>query len=235
MIDRLIITCEHGGALIPDDYRGLFESANEILKTHRAWDAGALHLARHLETSFDAPFIFSETSRLLVDLNRSLGHPQLFSEWTRSLAEIEKTQILIDHYHPYHNQVREQLNRSLPVSERILHLSVHSFTPLWNGKRRPTDFGFLFDPGRPSERQFIDRWKQELARSLPSEFVIHRNRPYRGTSDGLTTMLRNELPASQYLGIELELNQKHLNRAGHFPRSLIQAVSKSLRKCVETG
>jgi hypothetical protein len=35
---------------------------------------------------------------------------------------------------------------------------------------------------------------------------VHRNRPYRGTGDGLTTELRAEL-GRRYVGIELEVSQ----------------------------
>ena len=54
-------------------------------RTHRGWDPGALLLAREMVERFDARLYFETTTRLLVDLNRSVGNPELHSEATRHL------------------------------------------------------------------------------------------------------------------------------------------------------
>jgi hypothetical protein len=38
---------------------------------------------------------------------------------------------------------------------------------------------------------------------------VRRNYPYLGTSDSLVTTLRRRFPPASYLGIEIEVNQKH--------------------------
>src|SRR5258708_4265355 len=83
MSDSFLITCEHGGNRIPAPYRALFRGSRALLDTHRGYDAGALVMARELARAFKAPLVSSTVSRLLVDLNRSVGHPQLFSPATR--------------------------------------------------------------------------------------------------------------------------------------------------------
>ena len=43
---NVIITCEHGGNKIPKVYQYLFEDDISILQTHKAYDPGALELAK---------------------------------------------------------------------------------------------------------------------------------------------------------------------------------------------
>ena len=82
----LLITCEHGGNRIPPRYRPLFRGFEALLQTHRGFDPGALTMARELAKAFKAPLFVSTVSRLLVDLNRSIGHPRLYSEATRTAS-----------------------------------------------------------------------------------------------------------------------------------------------------
>ena len=73
----LVITCEHGGNRIPVPYRDLFRGQQRQLASHRGYDPGALVMGRALAAAFAAPLVVSTVSRLLVDLNRSVGHPRL--------------------------------------------------------------------------------------------------------------------------------------------------------------
>ena len=78
-IDSFLVTCEHGGNRIPSSLQPLFRGYRALLATHRGFDPGALVMARQLATAFAAPLVTSTTSRLVVDLNRSIGHPRLYS------------------------------------------------------------------------------------------------------------------------------------------------------------
>jgi hypothetical protein len=46
------------------------------------------------------------------------------------------------------------------------------------------------------------------------EWRVRRNYPYRGDADGLTTHLRERLPAREYVGVELEVNQALVRQGG---------------------
>lgn len=205
-VPQVILTCEHGGNRVPARYRKYFAGHEEILATHRGYDPGALSLARRLCRKLKFPLVASSTvTRLLVDLNRSLRHPTLFSEWTRELEEEEKRRILERYYFPHREKVFAAVE-SRCRKGRVLHLSIHSFTPVLGGEVRNADLALLFDPSRRRESRFSRRWKEELRRRAPS-LRIRLNYPYRGNSDGLTTALRRRFPPSRYLGIELEVNQ----------------------------
>ncbi len=202
----ILITCEHGGNTVPREYRALFRGAAATLRTHRGLDIGALAAARHFQQTLDASLIAATVTRLLVDLNRSPGHKTRFSEFTRDLPAAERRRIIERWWSPYWQLVGGAVQAELARGRRVLHLSVHSFTPALHGVTRNAEIGFLYDPARPIDAAFCRDWRAELAREAP-HWRARMNYPYRGTSDGLTTQFRKRYPASRYVGMEIELNQ----------------------------
>ena len=225
---RVLITCEHGGNKIPKQYWPLFAKLRDTLATHRGYDPGALSLARDLARAFDAELVYSTTSRLLVELNRSPNHKQLFSEATRDLPEAERERLLQRYYRPYRNWVEAQAGDAIAAGENVLHLSSHSFTPKLHGEVRRADIGLLYDPSRPAERDFCRIWQRAL-RDADRTLVVRRNYPYRGYDDGLTTHLRRLHPDPRYAGIEIEVNQKHALGDEQAWRSLRKLLVGTLR------
>jgi predicted N-formylglutamate amidohydrolase len=203
----VVISCEHAGNGVPPAYRALFRGQRRVLQSHRGWDPGALDLARTLSRALDAPLVAAMVSRLLVEPNRSPGHPRLFSEFTRDLSRDEKDHLRRRYYEPHRGAVAAVVHSTIRAHGRVVHVGVHTFTPVLNGRARTTDIGLLYDPQRRNEAAFCDEWIALLALLAP-ELRVRRNYPYRGSSDGLTTTLRAALPARRYLGIELEVNQK---------------------------
>jgi predicted N-formylglutamate amidohydrolase len=203
----VLVTCEHGGYRVPRLYEGHFRGAEGILKTHRGWDIGSLALARTIARRCELPLVASTVSRLVVELNRSLGHRRLFSEFTSRLAAAEKERLLARYYYPYRRRVEDQIAAWLAAGRRVVHISIHTFTPVLNGERRRTDVGWLYDPARPNEKQFCNLWLACLEQ-MRSDLVLRRNHPYLGTSDALTTWLRRHFRGQPYVGMELEVNQR---------------------------
>nr|WP_296747626.1 N-formylglutamate amidohydrolase [Thioalkalivibrio sp.] len=225
--DALVITCEHGGNRIPPPYRDLFAPHRALLDSHRGFDAGALIMARALAEQFGVPLLSATFSRLLVDLNRSVWHRQLHFEPVVELPDTRRQQILKRYYHPYRSQVERLVTEAIAASGRVIHLSCHSFTPELDGHRRTADIGLLYDPARPGEKALCARWKRMFALHAP-ELAVRRNYPYAGRNDGLTTWLRKRYSTEAYVGIELELNQKHVMRTTQQWATLREAVIESL-------
>lgn len=205
---KLLITCEHGGNRIPAKYWPLFKKHRALLESHRGYDHGALAVARDFAAAFDAELVYSTTSRLLVELNRSPHHRQLFSEITRVLPGEERERLLARYYSPYREWVETQVSEAVARGDRVLHVSCHSFTPRLDGETRRADIGLLYDPKRSAEAGFCAAW-QNAFRSIEPRLNVRRNYPYRGYADGLTTSLRKRHADSAYAGIELEVNQKY--------------------------
>jgi predicted N-formylglutamate amidohydrolase len=207
--DAIIVTCEHGGNGVPLPYRSLFRGARDVLETHRGYDLGALVVAKGLAKRLGAPLHFSTTSRLLVDLNRSLHVEAVWSRWSKELPPAEKARIVARWYAPYREAVQAELARRIGAGERVLHLSVHSFTPKLNGEVRNAEIGVLYDPNRTYEKGLA----LGLVAALKDEgggVRVRRNYPYVGYSDGFTTYLRRCFRVSRYAGIELETRQDEI-------------------------
>ena len=230
----VVVTCEHGGNRIPAPYQPLFARAGALLATHRGYDAGALHMARALASAFDAPLFTSTVSRLLVDLNRSIGHRTLHSDWTRHLPHAVRERILALYYRPYRQQVETRVARAIASGMRVVHISSHSFTPVLDGAVRNADVGLLYDPARVGELAICESWSAVLARRI-APLRVRRNYPYQGRNDGLTSHLRRRFAPTRYVGIELEINQKHVGAGDRLPVALRRAVVTSLREVLAPG
>jgi predicted N-formylglutamate amidohydrolase len=202
----VVVSCEHGGHRIPTPYRRLFRGREKVLASHRGWDPGALVLAKDMARALDAPLVATTVSRLLIECNRSPDHPRSFSEFTRGLSRDGKETLRSRYYHPHRGAVEAVVRSAIRTHGGVVHVGVHTFTPVLNGRTRTADIGLLYDPHRKTEVEFCDWWIISLARALPG-LHVRRNYPYRGWSDGLTTTLRGKIAAKRYLGIELEVNQ----------------------------
>lgn len=225
----IVLTCEHGGNKIPAAYRSLFSGADDVLKSHRGWDPGALAVAEAMAARLGADLFSSTTSRLLVEINRSLGHNSLFSNFTESLPAETRQKIVDLFWRPYRDEVTAHLGRLINAGHRVIHLSIHSFTPIWEGKPRRTRIGLLYDPRRPDERSYCNGWKSALRQQCP-EYSVHSNQPYKGIADGFTTWLRRCLASIEscegtYAGIEVEINQSLIHPS---TASRIDAMAKLL-------
>ncbi len=231
--NAFLVTCEHGGNNIPLRYQALFARHEAMLQTHRGYDAGALVLAQELAQTLQAPLVSSTVSRLLVDLNRSPGHPHLFSFIMRGAPLPIREEVIAQYYRPYREQAEQTVATAIRSGRRLIHISSHSFTPKLDGKLRNADIGLLYDPARNGETEWCLRWQAALRDQAP-HLRVRRNYPYTGASDGLCTFLRRRYPAEQYLGMELEINQKHVLHGGESWKGLRQAVLAALMHTLPT-
>lgn len=207
MFGSVILTCEHAGNVIPTDYIDLFKDQDELLASHRAIDIGAYDLAKHLEDTLRLPLFYTTISRLFVEANRSKDAEDLFSEFTYELPGKEKDKIIKEFYDPYRSKVEEAIAENIKKHKSVLHLSIHTFTPVLNGSIRGTDIGLLFDPERSKEVEFCNKLSKSFERQK-ERLVVKDNYPYKGTADGFTTSLRKKFDNNFYAGIEIEINQK---------------------------
>ena len=117
-------------------------------------------MAHALAGAFGAPLVASTVSRLLVDLNRSIGHPQFFSAATRGVPAADRITIAEQYYQPYRADVERMVSQAVSRAHRVIHISSHSFTPQLNGQKRNADVGLLYHPGRRGEAALCARWKE---------------------------------------------------------------------------
>lgn len=201
-----VITCEHGGNRIPSRFIPLFAGHWALRHSHEGWDRGALRLAREMSAALGGEHHFSIVSRLLVDLNRSVGAPDNLSDMTASLEPQVLQEILDTYYHPYRLSVERSVAAAIERGEKVLHLSCHSFAEELDGHVRDAEIGILYDPVRVSEERLAHHWADALKERLPQR-QVRFNYPYLGVDDGLVTSLRGRYPDPLYAGIELEVRR----------------------------
>ena len=229
MKNKLILSCEHASNAIPKEYTNLFSPHSELIQSHFGHDIGAELLFEAVEKQINADYsIKGLYSRLLIELNRSLHHNHLFSSITKPLDASVKDKIIQYYYTPYRESIEGQIQNYIQKGKGVIHLSIHSFTPLLNGKERTTDIGLLYNPSSSSEKALCKAWKLNLKAHFPN-LVIRLNYPYLGKSDGLTTYLRKQFPEN-YSGIELEIKNDLIETPNWslIEQGLIKSFKKSL-------
>jgi predicted N-formylglutamate amidohydrolase len=203
---KVVMSSEHGGNEIPIEYAKKIAIPAAVLNSHRGLDIGSLDLFETLKSLSD----FSKSNcvtRLLIEYNRSLTHQNLFSEFAEKLSAKDKNSLIKEYYLAYRQTIDQQINWWQTKHEEVLHLSIHSFTPVFNGVNRNCDVGILYDPTHQKEKEFARLFKKNILKINP-ELVVRFNYPYLGKADGFTSFLRKKYKTF-YTGIEIELNQKY--------------------------
>ncbi|RMA58534.1 N-formylglutamate amidohydrolase [Ulvibacter antarcticus] len=225
---QLILSCEHGGNEIPEQYNSLFKGKQSLLNSHRGYDPGTLDLFKYLQKL--AVFSKSNTiSRLLIECNRSLHHPNLFSEISKSCTSETKKQLIKSYYLPYRTAIEKEIELLLKNGDQVLHISLHSFTPRLEKEVRINDIGLLYDPKIKAEKDFSSKLKSGLL-SENDQLKIRYNYPYRGNADGFTTFLRKKFKQN-YIGIELEINQSLLEDL-KFSENLKKQLKNTIKQLI---
>jgi predicted N-formylglutamate amidohydrolase len=176
-----LLTCDHYGRLIPLALGDLGLPASELAR-HIAWDIGIAGVAEALSKQIDAHLVAQRYSRLVIDCNRPPSAPSsipLISEATmipgneglaRGALEARQKQI----FDPYHRRIDEIIDTRLRNGRPTLLVSLHSFTPVYAGIRRPWHIGTLYQHQRDT------RLPSLLLRLLRAEadLVVGDNEPY---------------------------------------------------------
>jgi predicted N-formylglutamate amidohydrolase len=205
-IGPFVFSCEHASNQLPVSVSPS-ERDKHFLSTHWGWDIGIASVTHHLIESTASQGVFSNYSRLWVDLNRSKNRNDLIRKETeehilsfnQALSPKEEVERLKEYYTPYHDAFDELVQQRIHHSPPVLLISMHSFTPVWNGSVRSMDVGVLFDE---SEELGI-----QLAESLRKEdLFVACNQPYTGKG-GLMFSVEEKGKRHHCAHLELEINQ----------------------------
>lgn len=145
---RLVFTCEHASAHLPEPWRWP-EEDRWVVDTHWASDIGAAAFTRRVAQLMNAPAVLSRFSRLLIDPNRPLDSDTLFRQnadgrtvhLNEALLDAERARRIDRFYHPYHAAVSAMVERSRGDTV----FSIHTFTDTYEGDARVLELGVLFD------------------------------------------------------------------------------------------
>lgn len=190
-----VILCDHASNRIPKEFSSVGLNA-ELLDTHIAWDPGALGVARRLSKSLDAPLIWPDASRILIDCNRPPDAENLIVVETergtvnanRDLSREERARRLAQIHAPYHAAIYACLKRRLEANRPTAIVAIHSFTPIFFGKPRPWQIGVVFG----DDRRFADLLIHKL-KSDP-RLTVGINEPYSPADNVYYTVERQSCP-----------------------------------------
>ncbi len=190
-----VIVCDHASNRIPADYRS-FGYAEDALATHIAWDPGALGVSRFLSALLDAPLLWPDVSRLVIDCNRPIDAASLIvieSEGrpvppNRNLSEAQRAERIQRVHAPYHDAIDACVERRLAVGVAPALIAIHSFTPVYLGKRRPWEIGIVFG----DDRRLADRFIRAL--QADPTLTVGINQPYAPADQVYYTVERHAGP-----------------------------------------
>ena len=182
LCEDYLVICDHATNNIPLEYEDLGISMKD-LESHRAFDLGASDVAIELSKLLGCSLVMANFSRLLIDPNRGIDDPTLIPKISEgkiikgnvniSISEddIERSKRIDRFYLPYHKQINSFINKSLDNGRIPKILSIHSFTPIWKGKKREIDVGILWDKDDRLSKIFLNSLKN---------IKLGDNKPYNG-------------------------------------------------------
>jgi predicted N-formylglutamate amidohydrolase len=199
----LIFVCDHASNAVPSEYGtlGLEEGA---FAAHIASDIGAADVTRALSAAYGARAVLARWSRLLIDLNRGPDDPTLVMKLSdgrivpgnRDTGAAEVTSRLARFHKPYHDAIAGEIAAARAAGSNPAIISMHSFTPVWKGFRRPWDVGVLWDrDGRLA--------KPLIAALARGGFNVGDNEPYDGELEGDTMYVHGTSNGLPHVLIEI--------------------------------
>ncbi|MDQ6437794.1 N-formylglutamate amidohydrolase [Mesorhizobium sp. LHD-90] len=184
----IVLVADHARRDLPDEYGDLGLPSSEFDR-HIAYDIGVEMVIRKLAERLGAPAVFAAFSRLLIDPNRGEDDPTLIRQLydgtivpaNYPMSAEERERRLDRFYRPYHDAVAALIASVAHESGAPpLIFSVHSFTPIMQGRARPWHAGVLWD--------LDDRVAKLLIGMLAADplTVVGDNEPYDGALKGDT-------------------------------------------------
>lgn len=225
----ICLVCEHASAAIPASLDGL-GLAPEGRFSHAAWDIGARSLAVMLSRLLDAPLVASRVSRLVYDCNRPPEAPDAIPERSevieipgnRSLSHQDKARRVEEVYLPFKKCLSETLDGFATPPALV---TVHSFTPVWHGRRRDVELGLLHDADDRLARAALD--------VAPATLDTRLNAPY-SASDGVTHTLREHALPRGLPNVMLEIRNDLISDDTGVAR-IADLLAAMLSRALENG
>jgi predicted N-formylglutamate amidohydrolase len=201
----ILLVCEHASSRLPERY-GDLGLPEDALSSHIAWDPGALAVSRLMSKSLDATLIHQRFSRLIYDCNRPPNSPAAMRDVSEvfripgneNLSEAEKSRRTAALYRPFQGRIGEEIAARRAAGRATVLVTVHSFTPVYFGRHRDVEIGFLHD----TDSRLADRMLDASADT--KLYRIARNEPY-GAADGVTHTLEVHALPARLLNVMIEI------------------------------
>ena len=202
-----VLIADHAGQKIPARLGDLGVPQAE-LDRHIGWDIGIAGVTGKLSEKLDAFALLQTYSRLVIDCNRPLQAPgsiAAVSDGTRvpgneGLDDQARAARAQEIFAPYHARITRELDRRSGQAVAPVLVSLHSFTPTFDGFVRPWHAGILYHRDT--------RLAHALLAALRAEpgLVVGDNEPY-AVSDATDFAIPVHGEQRGLLHVELEIRQ----------------------------
>lgn len=176
----LVLVCDHASNRVPEklSYLGL---SQDQLDKHIAYDIGAAEVTKILAHRLNAQATLSCFSRLVIDANRYLSDatsiPAVSDQITVPMNErldLNDAMLRVEElFVPYHQAIERKLCGLKPRWCRPIFVSIHSFTPVYQGFHRPWHVGVLWNNDEDTAQLLIEQLQAQFG-----DWVIGDNQPY---------------------------------------------------------
>jgi predicted N-formylglutamate amidohydrolase len=174
---------------------------------HIAWDIGVAALGARLARALDACFIRQTYSRLVIDCNRRPGAADSVPALSDELAIPGNLGLdpaglaarVAEIYQPYQRRIARLLDGRRACDQPTFLVSLHSFTPVFQGAPRPWRFGVLHRGDSPLSRRMLALLRKAVGPEAGD------NEPYAMNEIDNTAPLHADPRGIDYL--ELEVRQ----------------------------
>lgn len=228
---KVFLTCDHGGHAIPRALKNLGLPA-AMIEDHWGWDPGAATLARRLSAELDATLVLSTYSRLVIDCNRPLGSSSSIVTRCGNVRvgpnegmDEDSARVRAEAcFWPYHRAITRILDDRLAARRPTVLLSIHSFTPELQGKKRPWEIGYLYGRDSSFASALIDWTRQERP-----DLKVGDNEPYKVTDSGdYTIPVHGEARGLHAALVELRNNEIRDDTGLTFWSALLAAAFRAV-------
>jgi predicted N-formylglutamate amidohydrolase len=204
-----LLTADHAGNNVPQLLKGLGLSEFD-LNRHIGIDIGIHDVSRRLSELLDAPYVFQRYSRLVIDCNRTPGHPASISEVSdgttipanQALTAADAARRQDEIFWPYQTAIKRRIDAMRRRAAPPVFIAMHSFTPRHGDfpAPRPWHIGVLFNRD--------DRLARPLIAALEAEddILVGVNEPYF-VSDDDDYAIPVHCEKGGLLHVELEIRQ----------------------------
>lgn len=183
----IILIADHARNSLPPDYGSLGLPPQQF-ERHIAYDIGVEAVTSGLARTLGCPALMATFSRLLIDPNRGADDPTLIMRVSdgaivpgNALADGAERERRLQRFHrPYHAAITAEIESFLAHGTDPVLVSIHSFTPHWNGIPRPWHVGILWD----EDARFASYLLQALR--AQGDLCVGDNEPYSGALEGDT-------------------------------------------------
>ena len=203
-ITPVLLVCDHASNRFP---KSLGTMGLDYLDrvSHITFDIGSRATTESLAKKLNVTAILCQYSRLIIDCNRNLSDNSAYLDKSdgidipgnQNLNSIDKEIRESEIYWPYHNAIDAQISRLKRENPSPIIISIHSFTPVFNGNKREWEVGVLWDKDPTTAKIFINKLKD-------AGFLVGDNKPYSGKDpEDFTLDYHAESIGLPHVGIEI--------------------------------